>query len=110
MEGRVFMTADEIVQRVSDAHKRLDAALQEAREASLDIERATEDWISSQPIGGLKAKKALHMARALTGAIATAADKSADAHFLHHGVATDAKIATDPLTTIGGITPMGGTR
>lgn len=110
MKSDYIMTAEEITATVADAHKRLDAGLTEAREAALDIERATENWIATQSFPSLKAKKALHMARSLTGAIAAAGEKSAEAHIFHHAVAKEANIDTPALNVVGGVMPMGGTR
>jgi hypothetical protein len=104
------MTPQEITSGVSDAHKRLDAALHEAREAALDIERLTEEGVHIGMVGHLKGKKAIHMARALTGSIAAAGEKSAEVHIFDFNVAQDKGTQTDPLTTVGGVVIMGGTR
>lgn len=110
MKEDYHMTPQEITDGVSDAHKRLDEALQEAREAALDLERLTEEGVRTGLVGHLKGKKAIHMARALTGAIAAAGEKSADVHIFDFNVARDKGTQTQPLSTVGGVTVMGGTR
>lgn len=104
------MTPEEVTAGVADCHLELDALFTKARDVSLKLESLVEEGVRINMVKHLVGKAAIHEAREVTGAIATAAAKVAKAHIGHFKIAQEKGIATPPLKVIAGVSPLNGTR
>lgn len=97
------MTNEEIIAAGVNAHMLLDRALTNARTQSLRIEDLSEKGTEAGLAKALKAKELIHLAREVTGLIATAGVKSAKLHQLHTALAKENGIDTGSLTIVAGV-------